>query len=340
MYARSLARDERTSARALTGPGATSLESAKLPSRTHTPTWRPLAVGWSYRLGPPTAGPSISRTRRARRSGARCTSGTGTTSRTSGARRVGHAGAHRPRRRGSGAVPREDRRESRAAAHDRRQRVPDARDHLVRRVGPRAVHRRRIANAGRVHPHVGRCGRRASGALRDSLARRAYVSVANQNGKLFERINTDYATNTFMLDAAGRHRPGDLHDAERPALPGRRAPARQRADLPHHRLDQPLHVRHAARRRPVRRRQRGHADADRRRVRHHDRPRQRLPRARRCPGKMYIDSGGGTAANLFQADLYAFPTTGFSPREPAEHPGARSRVQRRRRRMRTRTVRP
>src|SRR5688500_12266484 len=29
-----------------------------------------------------------------------------------------------------------------------------------------------------------------------------YVSVANQNGKLLERINTDYATNTFALDTA------------------------------------------------------------------------------------------------------------------------------------------
>ena len=32
------------------------------------------------------------------------------------------------------------------------------------------------------------------------------------------------------------------------------------------------------------------------------------------PGKMYIDSGGGTAANLHQADLYAFPTDGYSSR--------------------------
>lgn len=29
-----------------------------------------------------------------------------------------------------------------------------------------------------------------------------YIAVANQNGKLFERINTDYATNTFVLDTA------------------------------------------------------------------------------------------------------------------------------------------
>ena len=29
-----------------------------------------------------------------------------------------------------------------------------------------------------------------------------YVTVANQNGKLFERIRTDYATNTFVHDTA------------------------------------------------------------------------------------------------------------------------------------------
>ena len=29
-----------------------------------------------------------------------------------------------------------------------------------------------------------------------------YIAVANQNGKLFERIDTDYATNTFVLNAA------------------------------------------------------------------------------------------------------------------------------------------
>ena len=31
-----------------------------------------------------------------------------------------------------------------------------------------------------------------------------YVAVANQNGKLYERINTDYKTNTFVLDHAAR----------------------------------------------------------------------------------------------------------------------------------------
>jgi len=38
------------------------------------------------------------------------------------------------------------------------------------------------------------------------------------------------------------------------------------------------------------------------------------------PGKMYIDSGGGTAANLHQADLYAFPTTGYAATNPPNTP--------------------
>jgi hypothetical protein len=39
------------------------------------------------------------------------------------------------------------------------------------------------------------------------------------------------------------------------------------------------------------------------------------------PGrKMYIDSGGGTASNLYQADLYAFPVSGFSQSNPPNTP--------------------
>jgi len=36
--------------------------------------------------------------------------------------------------------------------------------------------------------------------------------------------------------------------------------------------------------------------------------------------KMYIDSGGGTANNLYEAYLYAFPATGFSPANPPNVP--------------------
>ena len=41
-----------------------------------------------------------------------------------------------------------------------------------------------------------------------------YVTVANQNGKLFERILTDYATNTFIHDTGGDVEP--CHAAQHP----------------------------------------------------------------------------------------------------------------------------
>ena len=37
-------------------------------------------------------------------------------------------------------------------------------------------------------------------------------------------------------------------------------------------------------------------------------------------GKMYIDSGGGTPANVFEADLYAFPSPGSPPSNPPNMP--------------------
>jgi hypothetical protein len=61
-----------------------------------------------------------------------------------------------------------------------------------------------------------------------------YVTVANQNGKLFERILTDYENNTFRLDPAAMI---DLANCTTPSgasLPIAGAAARQRANLPHH----------------------------------------------------------------------------------------------------------
>jgi len=40
-------------------------------------------------------------------------------------------------------------------------------------------------------------------------------------------------------------------------------------------------------------------------------------------GKMYIDSGGGTASHLYGADLYAFPVSGFSAANPPNTPAPR-----------------
>ena len=94
------------------------------------------------------------------------------------------------------------------------------------------------------------------------------------------RALTNYEQNDFQLDPAATI---DLANCTTPSgLPCQSAvsPPRQRAHLPDHRIHQPLHLRHAARRRPVRGRQPGHADADRRRVRSDVRPRQRLSRRR------------------------------------------------------------
>ena len=84
---------------------------------------------------------------------------------------------------------------------------------------------------------------------------------------------------------------GDVHDAERAAVRASGHAADQLADLPDHRLEQHLRVRHAARRRAVRRQRQDDADVDRRRVRQGDGERERL-RRHRGGGHMYINSGG------------------------------------------------
>lgn len=146
-----------------------------------------------------------------------------------------------------------------------------------------------------------------------------YIAVANQNGKLFERINTDYATNTFVLDTAAGI---DLATCTTPnGLPcqsdGLRpdnAPICPIIDL-------------TSRYSFVTLRGGGLFVVDSKAtpmeiVAEYD---NATVHGNGClgaevPGKMYIDSGGGTAANLFQADLYAFPVSGFSPSNPPNVP--------------------
>ena len=53
-----------------------------------------------------------------------------------------------------------------------------------------------------------------------------YALVANQNGKLLQRIRTDYRRNTFTLEPAATLDLADVHHAERGALPGPGAAAR------------------------------------------------------------------------------------------------------------------
>jgi hypothetical protein len=140
-----------------------------------------------------------------------------------------------------------------------------------------------------------------------------YIAVANQNGKLFERIETDYATNTFTLNVAAGINLATCTTpngapCEDPALRPDNAPICPIIDSTSRfafvtlrggglfvvdATATPMQI---------------VAEYDRATVH----PNGCL--GAEVPGKMYIDSGGGTATNVFEADLYAFPVTGFSPR--------------------------
>ena len=147
----------------------------------------------------------------------------------------------------------------------------------------------------------------------------SYVAVANQNGKLFERINTDYASNSFVLDvAAGINLATCITPngapCEAPALRPDNAPICPIIDS-------------TSRFAFVTLRGGGLFVVDgtttpMRIVAEYDlatvHPNGCL--GAEVPGKMYVDSGGGTAANVFEADLYAFPVTGFSPFNPPNTP--------------------
>jgi len=146
-----------------------------------------------------------------------------------------------------------------------------------------------------------------------------YVTVANQNGKLFERILTDYATNTFVHDTAATLNlatcitPNGL-PCEAPTLRPDNAPICPITES-------------TSRFTFVTLRGGGLFVVNSRTT-----PMQIVGEydttavhgngclGAEVPGKMYIDSGGGTVANLFQADLYAFPTDGYSSANPPNVP--------------------
>jgi hypothetical protein len=147
-----------------------------------------------------------------------------------------------------------------------------------------------------------------------------YVTVANQNGKLLERILTDYSTNTFVYDAAATLNlstcttPNGL-PCESPLLRPDNAPICPITDG-------------TSRYTFVTMRGGGLFVVDSRAtpmqiVGEYD---QLTVRGNGCLGaevpgkKMYIDSGGGTASNLYHADLYAFPVDGYSPLNPPNTP--------------------
>jgi hypothetical protein len=133
-----------------------------------------------------------------------------------------------------------------------------------------------------------------------------YVAVANQNGKLYERINTDYATNTFVLDHAARIdlatcttpngfpcQSGDLRPDNAPICPIIESTGvlnfvtlRGGGLFVVDAKSTPMRI---------------VAEYDKSTIH----PNGCL--GAQVGNKMYVDSGGGTAANLYEADLYAFP---------------------------------
>jgi YVTN family beta-propeller protein len=133
-----------------------------------------------------------------------------------------------------------------------------------------------------------------------------YVAVANQNGKLYERINTDYATNTFVLDHDARL---DLATCTTPnGFPCQHADSRP-DNAPICPIIESAGVLNFvtlrggglfvidAKSTPMR----IVAEYDK----HTIHPNGCL--GAQVGNKMYVDSGGGTVANLYEADLYAFP---------------------------------
>jgi DNA-binding beta-propeller fold protein YncE len=138
-----------------------------------------------------------------------------------------------------------------------------------------------------------------------------YVTVANQNGKLFERITTDYGRNEFQLD------PSATINLATCLTPGG-LPCESKELRPDNAPICPI-TESSSRFTFVTLRGGGLFVVDSRTtpmqiVGEYD---QTFVHGNGCLGaeslgKMYIDSGGGTTANLYQADLYVFPLSGFS----------------------------
>jgi len=146
-----------------------------------------------------------------------------------------------------------------------------------------------------------------------------YIAVANQNGKLFERIDTNYATNTFVLNAAAGI---NLATCTTPnGLPCQDATLR-----PDNAPICPI-IEGTSRYVFVTLRGGGLFIVNAKAT-----PMQIVAEydidtvhPNGCLGaqvgdKMYVDSGGGTSTHLFGADIYAFPVTGFSPLNPPNIP--------------------
>ena len=146
-----------------------------------------------------------------------------------------------------------------------------------------------------------------------------YIAVANQNGKLFERIDTDYASDSYTLNTAAGI---DLANCTTP----NGAPC-QSIDLrPDNAPICPI-IESTSRYTFVTLRGGGLFVVDSKQT-----PMQIVAEydlntvhPNGCLGaqvgaKMYVDSGGGTASHLSGADVYAFPVSGFSPTNPPNIP--------------------
>jgi DNA-binding beta-propeller fold protein YncE len=139
----------------------------------------------------------------------------------------------------------------------------------------------------------------------------SYALVANQNGKLLQRIRTDYATNTFMLENAATL---NLATCTTPS----RAPCQDPVLRPDNAPICPL-IDSTSTFAFVTLRGGGHLVVDAtatpmRIVAEYDRT---TVHGNGCGGletggKMYVNSGGGTATNLSEFDVYAFRLSEFS----------------------------
>lgn len=147
----------------------------------------------------------------------------------------------------------------------------------------------------------------------------SYVIVANQNGKKVERILTDYAKESFVHDQAATL---DLASCTTPnGLPCQSTELR-----PDNAPICPI-IDSTSRHAFITIRGGGLFVLDGRATPlaivgeyDHDTVHGNGCLGAEVPGKMYIDSGGGTLANLHQADLYAFPTEGYAAANPPNTP--------------------
>jgi hypothetical protein len=147
----------------------------------------------------------------------------------------------------------------------------------------------------------------------------SYILVANQNGKLLERIDSDFAANSFVLNSAA---PIDLASCTTPNGMSCQDPALRPDNAP----ICPV-ISSGSSRSWVTLRGGGLFVVDptqtpMRIVGEYDRG---IVHPNGCGGQeaashMYINSGGGTAANLHEFDVYQFPLQGYAASNPPNVP--------------------